>query len=146
VSEGGEEFQLKPKISPEEVIAAFRKRFAEKMEEMKPAVERLIEEAREAAERVRFRELAHLTDLDFAEACRADPMCKKTWLRIVKLTNRLNKKMERAVAKELADMLTKMGIDVACSDRTCWLVYKSFVISLRTIARILDEASAGQQE
>jgi len=144
-NENNKGFPFKTDVRPEEIIAAFRRRVSEELEKSRPIIEVLIEEAVDAAERVQFKELAYLVDPEFAEACRTDLVCKKTWLRIVKLTNKLNRQVAMEAARELAGMLSRMGVGVVCSDRTCWMVYKTFTVSLRTIARILNE-TAEQRE
>jgi len=106
-----------PYVNPDEIASALRKRVAELLEmDWEPE----------------FDELADLVDPEFATMCRVDNECRKTWLEIIEMTDKLNEEMEQIIAWEIAEILANSGIDLYCEWKICFFIYKLFgVYSLK---------------
>jgi len=96
-------------IDPEEVAREVRRRAAE-----------TLGNALEALRSLEFVELEMLAGDEFAAACREDPSCAKTWREILETAERLDEEVENEVAKEIAEILLRNGIEVVVDHGICW--------------------------
>jgi len=123
------------------LVVALRRKALEKSGELSHLVKGAIDGAINAT----FRELTRLTTPEFAMECRTDPVCRETWVEILETTHRLNEEVRKAVTREVADMLMRLGMDVVCDDYGhCYLLYKSFAIDLKEVSDIIGSMSGVQ--
>jgi len=95
-------------IDPEEIARAVRRR----------AIEMLRSTSQDTLPSD-FEELAELVDKEFATACVADYRCAKTWREILETAEKLDEEVENEVAKEIAEILLRNGIEVEVDHGIC---------------------------